>query len=111
MTTWMSPGASRTSSASAPRPQVRTRYSIRKRSWTDWRTSGSSSTTRSVGRGSFMPGGGRVISLDQGHFVPRVVVSQLVDHPPRDHEPIAPRADPELFADVEVGDRVVFHRG
>jgi hypothetical protein len=32
MTTWMSPGASRIFSASAPRSQVKTRYRIRKRS-------------------------------------------------------------------------------
>src|SRR5437588_284190 len=105
MITWMSPGASRIASASPPLVQVMTRYSRRSRSWTERSTSGSSSTTRSVGRRRLMTktprsenpdSSARLIlreAFDQGHLVAHVVVLQFVDQPLADQE--AETARPE----------------
>ena len=49
MITWIVGGGLEDSTASAPRWQVMTWYSIRSRSWIERSTSGSSSTTRSLG--------------------------------------------------------------
>src|SRR3954471_1821230 len=55
--------------------------------------------------------GGGGVPFDERDLITLLVVTQLIDHPPRDHEPVAAGADAELLADVEMGDRIVVRGG
>src|SRR4051812_12558029 len=51
------------------------------------------------------------VPFDERDLVALIVVAQLIDHPPRDHEPKSSGAKTELVADVEMRERVVVRRG